>query len=314
MTTLDALERWRASGAITGEQHALLSAFVRKERFSVFLELNALLYVGVVSFVAGVAWTVYDHFARLGDAAVVLPLAAAFAACLYYCFTRAHPYDRRRVPAPSFAFDYVLYLGCLVFGVEVGYVEYRFHFLQGNWDDYLLASALLYFLLAYRFDNRFVLSLALSTLAGFFGVRFTTLGFHVAGSLRGDALAYAAVTTAAGWWLYQRSIKPHFFETYLHVAANAALGALVSGVVAGDARQLWLVGLLAASAVVIERGIKWRRFVFVAYGVIYGYIGLSAEVIRSFRGATPIFLYFIVSGTAVLAALVVLSRRVARHE
>ena len=93
MTTLDALERWRATGAITGEQHAVLTTIVRKDRFSVFLELNALFYLGVLSFVAGLGWTVYEHFARLGDAAVVVPLAAVFAACLYYCFAHARPYD-----------------------------------------------------------------------------------------------------------------------------------------------------------------------------------------------------------------------------
>ncbi len=315
MTTLDALERWRATGAITGEQHAVLTTIVRKDRFSVFLELNALVYLGVLSFVAGLGWTVYEHFARLGDAAVVVPLAAVFAACLYYCFAHAPPYEPARVESPNFAFDYVLYLGCLVFGVELGYIEFRFQLLRANWDFYLLASAILYFALAYRFDNRFVLSLALSTLGGWFGVRFTTLGFHIAGSLRGDALAYATVTAAVGWSLYQLAIKPHFLETYLHVAVNAALGALLSGVFDSDYRSLWLVALLVASGVTIHRGVQARRFVFVVYGVIYGYVGLSSRVLASLQGSISLmFAYFIVSGIAVLVALVALSRRVGREE
>ena len=315
MTTLDALERWRAAGTITGEQHAVLTTIVRKDRFSVVLELNALVYLGVLSFVAGLGWTVYEHFARLGDAAVVGPLAAVFAACLYYCFAHAPPYEPARVESPNFAFDYVLYLGCLVFGVELGYIEFRFQLLRANWDFYLLASAILYFALAYRFDNRFVLSLALSTLGGWFGVRFTTLGFHIAGSLRGDALAYATVTAAVGWSLYQLAIKPHFLETYLHVAANAALGALLSGVFDSDYRSLWLVALLVASGVTIHRGVQARRFVFVVYGVIYGYVGLSSRVLASLQGSISLmFAYFIVSGIAVLVALVALSRRVGREE
>jgi len=314
MTTLDALERWRSTGAITGEQHAVLTTIVRKDRFSVFLELNALLYLGVVSFVAGLGWTVYEHFARLGDAAVVVPLAAVFAACLYYCFARARPYDPARVESPNFAFDYVLYLGCLVFGVELGYIEFRFQLLRANWDFYLLASSILYFALAYRFDNRFVLSLALSTLAGWFGGRFTSFGFHIAGSLRGDALAYAGVTLAAGWSLHRLSLKPHFLETYLHIAANAALGAMVSGVIGGDHRALWLIALLAASGVAIERGINARRFAFVVYGVVYGYVGVSSQMLRLLDSISAMFAYFIISGAAVLVALVVLSRRVGREE
>ncbi len=314
MTTLDALERWRARGVISAEQEAVLAAIVRKHRFSVFLELNALLYLGVLAFVGGLGWTIRDHFARLGDLAVIVSLAVAFFACLYYCFTRSQPYDSARVESPNFAFDYVLYLGCLVFGVELGYVEFRFQLLNANWDVYLLASAILYFVLAYRFDNRFVLSLALSTLAAWFGVRFTTLGFHIAGSLRGDALVYAAVTAAGGWWLQRADIKSHFFETYLHVASNAALAALLSGVLEGNQRAIWLVALLAVCAVVIAQGLRAKRFAFVVYGVMYGYIGLSSEVLRGVHDASATFAYFIVSGMAVLAGLVVLSRRFGREE
>jgi hypothetical protein len=314
MTTREHLDRWRVSGAITGEQYRAIVAIVAKERFSVFLELSTLLYLGVLAFVAGLGWTVHEHFAKLGDAAVVIPLALLFSACLYFCFSRAHPYDGGRVESPGFAFDYVLYLGCLVFAVELAYLEFRFQLLKANWDFYLLASAILYFVLAYRFDNRFVLSLALSTLGAWFGVRFSSLGFHIAGSTRGDALTYAALTTGAGWWTHKARIKQHFLETYLHVAANAALAALVSGVIGGEPRWLWMIGLLVVSGVAIERGVLFKRFVFVAYGVVYGYVGLSSQVIRALHDTTAAFAYFVVSGTIVIGALVVLSRRFGREE
>src|SRR5262245_358085 len=148
MTTLESLERWRLSGAISSEQHAALAAIVRKDRFSVFLELNALLYLGVLAFVAGLGWTIHEHFAQLGDIAIVVPLALIFAACLYYCLTRSQPYANSQVESPGFAFDYVLYLGCLVFATELGYLEFRFELLKAHWDYYLLGSAALYFVLA----------------------------------------------------------------------------------------------------------------------------------------------------------------------
>src|SRR5262252_8774858 len=127
MTTERYLEEWRTAGLITVEQYARLAALVRRQRFSVFLELNALLYLSVV------------------------------AGCLWYCFARGMPYAPERVAAPTFSFDYVLYLGCLVFAAGIAYLEYRFHALGVDWHYYLLASAALYFALAYRFDNRFVL-------------------------------------------------------------------------------------------------------------------------------------------------------------
>jgi len=313
MTTLEQLEAWRSAGAITDDQCAALLALVRKQRFSVHLELNALLYLGVLAFGAGLAWTVREHFASLGDAAIVASLSVIVAGSLSYCFSRAAPYSTGQVAAPTFAFDYVLLLGCLAFGVDLWFVEFRFQLLREQWDMYLLASAGLYLALAYRFDNRLVLSLGLSTLAGWFGVRFSPEGFF-AGAMRRVALAYGGSVAAVGVWMHHLAVKRHFLEAYLHVAANAALFALASGVIAGDARLLWLAGLVVVAAVAIERGVNARRFAFVVYGVLYAYIGISAEITSRLHGEMSILSYYVISAVAVVAGLFAASWVVGREE
>ncbi len=313
MSVLPYLERWRTTGAITGEQYAEIRESTRKDRFSVFLELNALLYLGVLAIAGGAGWTVRVHFARLGDAAILVPLTALLAGCLSYCFARAPAYAHKEIAPPTLAFDYVLYLACLVFAVELGYVEFRFHLLRANWDQYLLSSAVLFFALAYRFDNRLVLSLALGTLAGWFGVRVSQLGLFV-GDVRVCALAYGAIVALGGVSVDRIGVKRHFLETYLHIAANVSLTALVSGVVAGDPARawLWVFGLLGASGVAIVEGVRFRRFSFVVYGVVYGYLGLSYQLLRTIDSFTPGLAYVVVSSTIVIASLVVVARRFGR--
>jgi len=311
MTTERWLDEWRTAGIISADRHATLSALVRKDRFSVFLELNALLYLGVVAFGAGLAWTVRDHFARFGDAAILAALVALVAAPLFYCFTRAEPYSPDRVESSDFAFDYVLYLGCLAFAVLLGYVEYRFQLLKARWDDDLLVSALVYFGLAYRFDNRFVLSLALSTLAGFFGVRLVSWDV-LPSTMRAAAVAYGVVVAAVGVGMQRLAVKPHFLEAYLHVAGNAVLLAVTSGAMGRDSAWWWLALLLGAAAAAVVLGIRFRRFAFVVYGVVYGYVGVSAQVLRGFYGDTETLAYFVVSGLAVVGGLALLSRRFGR--
>ena len=66
MKILEYLERWNRTGAISGAQYDALAALVRKDRFSVFVELNTLLYVGVLAFVAGVGWTIQTYSAEPG--------------------------------------------------------------------------------------------------------------------------------------------------------------------------------------------------------------------------------------------------------
>ncbi|MGB9197889.1 MAG: DUF2157 domain-containing protein, partial [Terriglobales bacterium] len=170
MSILTRLEQWKAQGKISPEQYAHLAGLSRGEPFSLFLELNILLYAGVVAFVGGLGWTVSTWSHQIGDVVVLTMLSGILAASFWYCFSRAPAWSPAEAPAPSPIFDYVLYLGSLVWGVELAYLENRFHLLSGQWDFYLLATAVFFFFLGYRFDNRFVLSLALSSLAGWFGL------------------------------------------------------------------------------------------------------------------------------------------------
>jgi hypothetical protein len=308
------LERWKNTGVIRAEQYDVLSALVRKERFSVFVELHTLLYLGVVSIIAGVGWTIQTHFKSLGDAAILSALTLALAGSLYYCFSNGRAYSNALVETPGFAFDYVLYLGCLVLGLELGYLEFRFHLLQGDWDHYLLLSASVFFLLAYRFDNRFVLSLALSTLAGWFGLRLSHFSNFGDASLRVSALIYGALSAAAGAGLFRAGIKKHFLETYLHVAGNVLFIALVSALFDRPVNDLYLFALLGLAGLAIAAGLRVRRFAFVVYGIVYGYVGISARLLDSAYSLTDILAYIAISSTIVIVSLVVLARRFGRDE
>ena len=58
MTIFARLEQWKERGTISSEQHSLLTGLSRREPFSLFLDLNILLYAGILAFVAGLGWTV----------------------------------------------------------------------------------------------------------------------------------------------------------------------------------------------------------------------------------------------------------------
>lgn len=313
MTILEHLERWRAAGAIGGAQYETLDALVRKDRFSVFVELNAILYLGVLAFVGGVGWTIKTHFASLGDAVILSSLTLIFGFSLHYCFSRGRAYSNGRVDAHGFAFDYVLYLGCLVLGIELGYVESQFHLLEDGWTNYLLLSSAVFFALAYRFDNRFVLSLALSTLAGWFSLRLSNFPDVSGPSLRASALIYGCLVALCGTALYRAGIKKHFLEAYLQVAANVLFVALVSALFNRDADVLYLLGLLGLAGIAVALGVRFKRFAFVVYGTVYGYIGISARVIDEIDTFTAALAYVAISGTIMIVTLVVIARRFGRE-
>jgi len=207
----------------------------------------------------------------------------------------------------------VLYLGSLTWSVELAYLEKRFHMLSGQWDLYLLATAGLFFFLAYRFDNRFVLSLALSALAGWFGLTISHWPSHQDAAYRQYAILYSLMVGGVGAALQRRGLKPHFFGTYLNIAANVLFWALLSGVFNREGYLVWLLCLLAACGASLAFGLKRRQFSFVAYAAVYGYVGVSAVLIRDMNDGTSVLGYFVFTGVAMLVMLVQIARRFGRE-
>jgi hypothetical protein len=312
MTILTRLEQWKEQSTISPEQHAHLAGLSRGEPFSLFLELNVLLYAGVLAFVAGLGWTVSTWSQQLGDVLVLTVLSTIPAACFWYCFSRAPAWSPAETPAPSPIFDYMLYLGSLIWSLELAYLENRFRVLSGQLDFYLLATAGLFFVRAYRFDNRFVLSLGLSSLAGWFGLTISHWSAHPDAAYRQYALLYCLLVGVGGTLLQRRGLKPHFLAAYLNVVANVLFWALLSGVFNRQAYGLWFLALLIACGASLVWGLARRHFAFVAYAAVYGYVGVSSMFLRGITDETAVLGYFVVTGVAMLVVLVQIGRRFGR--
>ena len=314
MRTIEHLKQWKETGAITPAEFDTIAAIVGRERFSLFVELNVLLYLGVLFFITGIGWTIQTYFASLGDAAIIAGLTVLLAVSLYYCFSRAPRFSNVQAESPTISFDYVLYIACLVFASELAYIESRLQLLQDRWDYYVLLSAVLYFVFAYRFDNRLVLSLALSTLAAWCGLKISRFGLDSSGSLRTVAIGYGAFIAASGAWISGRAIKEHFRETYFHVAANVLFIAFLSGVIERSLLWFYFPALLALAAASAAGGIRFRRFAFVVYAALYGYIGISSEAVRHTKGLIPTLMYFLISGVLMVILIGMLARQTGGDE
>jgi len=301
-----------SDGRLTSRQHVILDALASRRRVSLFGELNALLYLGVIAFAGGLAWTARAYSDRWGDLALLLPASALVIGCVAWVFAKAPVYSSDRVTSPSIGVDYVLYLGCLVLGVELGYAQYRFPALQAQWDWLLLGSSLLYFAAAYRFDNRFVLSLAIATLGGWFGVKTSGIAWISGTTARLLALGFGVLVAAIGGVTWQMRVKRHFLDAYLQVAAIVVLSTLTWSVMDRDDLSPWLLAALAASAVCVAGGVRARRLSFVVYGAFAGYLCVSRVLLPHSPGVEASFFYVVVSSTLMILGLVVLSRRMGR--
>lgn len=307
------LGTWLAEGRLSAAQHEVIDALVSRRRLSLFVELNALLYLGVLAFAGGLAWTARTYSDRWGDLAILLPATALAAGCFAWVFKKAPPYSPEPVTSPSLVFDYVLYLGCLVLGVELGYAQYRFPAFQAQSDSLLLASAFVYLAAAYRFDNRFVLALGIATLGGWFGVRLSRAPWFAHDGARLLSLVYGALVATIGAGTWQLGLKRHFLDAYLQVAAVVILTSLTWTVFAAEGVSPWVLAAVAAAGVSIAGGVRARRFSFVVYGAFAAYLSVSRVVLPYAWGISGAFTYIVLSAALMIVGLVLLSRQMGRR-
>ena len=307
----EALNDLEGSGILTREQATLLRRIYGRELFSVHWELRLLLYAGIVTLTTGVGLLIAKYFASIGHLALLAAIALGCAGCFAYCLRRGGGFSAELLPTPDAAYDYVLFLGCLLLGTFQGYLELRYQVLAQHWNWWLLGSGLFYLLCAHYFDNRLVLSLALSTLGAWLGVKTSLFaGIRWEAALRGNALFFGTAVVAAGAAQVRLGWKRHFLPVHLHLGVNILLAALVSGVDSRTRGLFYLVGLLAACAGSALYAQGTRRFAFLLYAVLYGYLGVTIFVLQHARwNGEGILGYFLITAAALVAALVAFHRR-----
>ena len=311
MKTITLLTDLNRQGILTDEQLHALSDIHLKKRFSLHRELKACIYVGVLFILTGLGFTIKQYYTHLGDIAIVGSLSTFAMAAFIYCFMKGNAYSSEAVESPHMAFDYVLFFGCTVYSLDIAYIETQFHILEDLWVNYLLMSAALFFYLAYRFDNRLVLSLALSTLAAWFGFKLSDNFIHFREYHRLYAITYAVIVFVAGSGLHRFAIKRHFLDIFLNFAAHFLFIAIISGIGHYKVFSLYFPALALCCTIAVIYALRAKRFLYLLYAILYGYVGLSIVVIDIFKyaGDGILFIYFIFSSLAVVWLIYSLSRK-----
>ncbi len=298
-----AVDRLRADGALEEQQAAPFSRVARGELVSVRAEIRTALYVGVLLVVSGVGLLLKENVDRIGPSAVAGAVALAAGACLAWAWRRSAPASWGPSASPHPAFDYVLLLGALLVAADLAWVEAQSKLLGNAWPLHLLVLALFYAALAYRFDSKMLLSLALASFAAWRGISLSlahgSLGAGDVARLRSEALATGALFAAAGIVTARNGKKAHFEDVWVNGGALLVLTGLLSGVFTPLDWGVWLLALLVVSAAVALAAYRYKRTLPFAQAVLAAYVGLLRGV---FSGGGSDF-----AGRLLLAALLALA-------
>jgi hypothetical protein len=290
------LRELRLTGDLDEASTAHAIALERRTVFSVSGELRAALYVGVALVISGVGILVKEHLDRIGPLTLILVLALAAAAC-YAPALRA----KLRRSGRSTGAEYLLLLGALIVSADLGYAESQFHWFGANWSRHLLILAAFHAFTAYALESRLVLSVALTSLAGWFGIERGTgnlLPWDFATPRLGLRALLCAAVILAWRAIDQRSNAARFSEVFEHFAANLAFWGAVGWSSNEHMRVVGVVTLLALAAIAILKALRSGAESFAVYGVGYTAVGLSLVVAQ----VTDLTLF---GATSVLAIVLV---------
>ena len=294
-----------ASGSwITAEQHQTILEWLKSRPFSLHWELRILLYCGVLLLAAGMGIIIYDNIDTIGHTAIILLIAGACGYCFYYCYSNRLPFSTGKVTHQSPWYDYVLLLGCLLFLVLEGYLQFQYNLFGTDYRIATLLPAILFLGLAYYFDHAGVLSMGITALASFAGVTVSP-GIIYGGTMPDVSLIFTMASLSVcligtGFIFKVRTIKRHFTFTWYNFGFNLYFIAMLAAMFTKDYPYIYFGLHVIGCALLFRYAIYEKSFYFLLCSVIYGYIAFTWLVFQS--GLSEVFglYYFAISCIAVI--------------
>ncbi|MBP8033597.1 MAG: DUF2157 domain-containing protein [Bacteroidia bacterium] len=267
-------------GHIDEEQYKNIESFENNRLFSIHWELRTILYLGILLLSSGIGILVYLNIDTIGHQAILAAVGLACATCLYYIHKHKPPYTNQTIKHASPFFDYVVLLGCLLFTVFIGYFQFQYSPFGEHYGILVFIPTVVAFYLAYRFDHKGVLSIAISGLASVFGLSVTPRQLIEENdfsdlSIVFTAIIFGALLTTWAWYSTKKSIKQHFNFTFNNFALNILCIAVLAALFGQDLKWISLLALAGISLYFIRYALAQQSYLFLLLSVLYAYIGLT---------------------------------------
>lgn len=291
------------SGVLTPENVEKIQFYEQSKKFSLHTELQTLLYIGVLLFTTGAGILIYLNIDTIGHQVIIAVLAAMTVGCFYYCQKHSPSFSFAQITHESPFFQYVVLAGALLFLILEGYIQYQYQIFGDKYDLAAIIPTILFFYLSYRFDHLGVLSLAITGLGAWLGITITPLDLFNSNNFSSENIIFTGLGLGLflgtlGYFLNQRSIKPHFTFTYLNFSMHLLFISALSGLFVSDWKILYVVLLAGFSTVTYIYAKREVSFYFLIVMVLYSYVGITYLVFRWMDGESMVslgFYYFIFS-------------------
>ncbi len=267
-------------GHIDEEQYKHIEFFENNRLFSIHWELRTILYLGILLLSAGIGVLVYLNIDTIGHQAILAAVGLACVVSFYYIHKHKLPYTNQTTRHTSPFFDYVALLGCMLFAMFIGYFQFQYRPFGDHYGALVSIPTIVSFYLAYRFDHKGILSIAISGLASVFGLSVTPRQL-IDGNDFSDlsvvftAIIFGFILAVWAWYSNKKEIKQHFNFTYNNFALNILCIATLAVLFNQDLKLISLFILACICIYFIKYALAQQSYLFLLLSVLYAYIGLT---------------------------------------
>ncbi len=284
---------------ISSEQSALIKTYEDEKPFSVHWELRSILFLGILFFSSGLGVIIYQNIDTIGHQAIIALIALLTVSCFVYAFRHRTPFTWEEVKSENKLNEYALLLGCTAFLILEGYIQFQYNLFESKYGLATAIPTILFFLCAYFFDHRGVLSMAITGLASCLGLTIAPLSLLSGNDFSDVRLLTVSISLGIGLILFsgvslQRRFKAHFTFTYFLLGGHLAALASLVGLFEQDLKVVYFVFAIILSSFFIYYSRQKHALVFLLMGIVYGYIAFTYAFFRvlSYDGSFPIWIYY----------------------
>jgi hypothetical protein len=276
---------------ITENQYQEIATYRNLNIFSLNAELKFFLYLSVLLFTSGIGVLIYKNIESIGHIALLSILFIIICVCFYYCFKNSKGFQKTETTFEHPVLEYLVLAANILTCIFIGYLQFQYKPFGTHYGLATLVPTIVSFFCAYYFDNKSVLTIAITGLAAYIGLSVTPQDLlNNTNFYEDQTLSYSAIILGVLlilWTIYSSRIqlKTHFNIIYLTFALHIISIASISSLIDYFDDIVWLlfVVVLAASSYYFYKiSHQLKAISLYVFMILYAFIGINIVLFRIF--------------------------------
>lgn len=265
---------------ITEDQYNQIITYRSLNIFSLNAELKLFLYLSVLLFTSGIGILIYENINTIGHSILISLVLILTAICYYFCFKKAPKFQKEETQFESPVMEYIVLTANLLTCIFIAYLQLQYTTFGTNYGLATLIPTAIGLFSGYYFDNKNVLSLAITGLAAYIGLTVTPQSLLQNDIYDTDSLSYAAIglgTLLIAWNYYcsKINLKTHFALIFLTFALHLIGISCLNNMIDNRYSLLFSVILGATCYYLYHCSYNLKSVSLFVFTVFYAFIGLN---------------------------------------